>query len=114
MDLDADGRRQSYGPLTASVPLPKRFEMSQNYPNPFNPTTDIRYALPKSERVTLSIFNLMGQEVARIVDKVQEPGFYTVSWNGRDRNGRQTATGIYLYRLRGESETITRRMVKMQ
>jgi hypothetical protein len=113
-DLNGEGGRKTYGPLFASIPVPKRFEMSRNYPNPFNPETVIRYSLPRSERVALSIFNLMGQEVARLVDQIQEPGYYTVSWNGRDQNGREASTGIYLYRLQGDKEVITLRMVKMQ
>ena len=114
VDLDALGNRNENGPLEVNIPKPDKFSLMQNYPNPFNPTTTIRYNIARKERVRLSVFNLIGQRVAVIVDHEREPGFYTVQWDGKDELGKQTATGIYLYRLESESQVQVLRMVKLQ
>ena len=79
--------------------LPGRFSLAQNYPNPFNSATVIRFALPTSEETELAIFNLAGQQVATLVEGAREAGTYTVNWDGRDDDGRELASGVYLYRL---------------
>ena len=79
--------------------LPETFSLFQNYPNPFNPTTTIRYALPRDARVTVSVYNILGQLVNELVNDVQSAGYYTVNWNGRNQSGLQAATGVYLYRI---------------
>ena len=94
--------------------VPDQFALDQNYPNPFNPTTQIRYALPQQSHVTLTIYNMLGQEVARIVDAFQREGFYEVQWNGRNSNGVQVSTGIYLYRITAGSFVQTRKMILLK
>ena len=87
---------------------PQSFTLSQNYPNPFNSSTAIRFALPEAQEVELSIYNLAGQQVTRLVDGMREAGTYTVRWDGRDSAGRELASGVYLYRLEaggGQAET---------
>ncbi len=79
--------------------VPDKYELEQNYPNPFNPTTMIRYHLPQSDHVELSIFNLRGQKIKTLVDKSQSAGVYELIWNGRDHQGLPVASGIYIYRL---------------
>ena len=76
--------------------LPKGFYLSQNYPNPFNPSTTIEYDLPRSEWVKVNIYDILGRKVATLVDAGQAPGSYTVQWNGRDNNGTESASGVYL------------------
>ncbi len=78
-----------------SVNRPADYELRQNYPNPFNPTTTIIYALPSAQRVRLSVYNLLGQEVRRLVDGIQDAGIRTVTLDGID-----LASGVYIYRLR--------------
>jgi flagellar hook assembly protein FlgD len=77
----------------------KRFVVSQNYPNPFNPTTTISYQLPVSAEVELTIYNLLGQQIRKLVNTKQVAGSYQIEWNGRDDNGREVASGIYVYRI---------------
>jgi hypothetical protein len=113
VDQDAYGNRYENGPLVVTIPKPEKFELMQNYPNPFNPVTTIRYNTVKRERVKLSVFNALGHRVAVLIDQIDEPGFYTVQWDGRDESGRQTATGIYLYKLESESQVQVLRMVKL-
>jgi hypothetical protein len=75
--------------------LPEQFELSQNYPNPFNPTTTIRYALPATSKVRLTVFDILGREVMTLVNSsVQEAG-----WHEAVFDGRQFASGVYIYRL---------------
>lgn len=97
----------------ASVPL--TFRLSQNYPNPFNPTTNIEYTLHNSSRVTLSIFNLLGQRIRTLVDAELSPaGSHTVTWNGRDDAGQLVTSGVYIYRLNTAEFTGSRKMLLLK
>jgi len=88
------------------------FELYQNYPNPFNPTTTIRYRLPKSGKVTLRIFNMLGQEVRKLAAaKFETAGAHSVSWDGKDNHGIVAATGIYFYRLESEHAVQQKKMI---
>jgi len=91
--------------------IPRAYALEQNYPNPFNPTTEIRYDLPGSSRVTLKVYNLMGQEIKTLVDGVQAAGRHVAVWDGTDNLGRQVASGIYLYRLETHGFSAMRKMV---
>ncbi len=73
---------------------PDNFELSQNYPNPFNPSTTIRYALPSESKVTITIFNLLGQEVASLVNDVKSSGYHEVIFKASD-----LSSGVYLYKI---------------
>ena len=99
--------------IEAATAVPAQYALGQNYPNPFNPQTAIQYDLPVQSHVKLSVFNLMGQQVATLVEGVREAGAYTVRWDGRDRDGRELAGGVYLYRLRtGDGKRVeTRKLV---
>gem|GEM_PF-173882 len=81
-----------------SEALPKNYAMDQNYPNPFNPSTTIKYALPKAERVSITVFNMIGQKVAVLVDKRQEAGFHSITFNASN-----LASGMYIYRIKAGS-----------
>jgi N-acetylneuraminic acid mutarotase len=85
---------------------PERLSLYPNYPNPFNPSTTIRYTIPKSSEVTLTIYDLLGMEIETLVNRVQIPGEYSVIWNGQSY-----ASGIYICRLRAGDFTETRKLV---
>ncbi len=93
---------------------PKKFELSQNFPNPFNPSTSIRYSVKDQSKVTITIYNLLGQEVRTLVNEIQTPGFRQVIWNGKDDNGRAVSSGVYLYRLRAGDFVQSRKMLLMK
>jgi hypothetical protein len=86
--------------LASSVKLiPSQFDLSQNYPNPFNPTTNIKYQLAADTKVSLVVYDMLGQKVASIVNGVQEAGYYTVQWNGMNDFGQKVSSGVYIFRL---------------
>jgi C1A family cysteine protease len=91
--------------------LPDKFELNQNYPNPFNPSTTITYSLAAASRVTITVYNLRGQKVTTLVDRMQPAGDYIVSWNGTDASGNPVASGLYLYRLWTGTGTEVRKML---
>ena len=92
--------------------LPSGCVLFQNYPNPFNGSTMIRFALPTASSMDLAIHNLAGQQLVKLVDGVREVGTHFISWNGRDEDGRELASGVYLCRLRaGRSMEETRMLV---
>ena len=78
---------------------PNMFSLSQNYPNPFNPTTTIQYQLPALSRVTIKIYNILGQEIKTLIHDIQNAGPQTIVWNSQNDKGQTVATGIYFYRL---------------
>jgi hypothetical protein len=79
--------------------LPVINSLAQNYPNPFNPGTTIRYTLPLPSRVTLEVFNILGQRVRTLVDGDQYAGTFYVVWDGTNGDGKRVASGVYIYRL---------------
>lgn len=85
--------------------LPLTFALRGNYPNPFNPTTTIKYDLPVVSRITLKIFNLLGQEVRTLVDEVQDAGYKSLTWDGLNSEGRSMASGVYFCRMEALSLT---------
>lgn len=91
--------------------IPEQFALYQNYPNPFNPSTVISFDLPKSVRVTISILNILGQEIDRPVDQAFSAGTHQVEWDSRDHYGRPLASGVYFYRLSCDDFTETRKLV---
>lgn len=95
------------------VVLPPGLELEQNYPNPFNPETAISYSLQHAGIVRLTIYNLLGQEVCRIVDEYQQAGNYEVTWSLAAR-GHSAASGVYFYRLSVGNESVTRKMTLLK
>jgi len=79
---------------------PKEYRLEQNYPNPFNPVTTILYQLPADSRVTLKVYDILGSEVAALVDEVQTAGYKEVKFGGS-----KYSSGVYIYRLTAENGT---------
>ncbi len=88
---------------------PVSFALEQNYPNPFNPATTIRYSVPQRTTVRLKVFNTIGQQVASLVDEVQDAGAHEVRFNGLT-----LASGVYFYRLNAGSQTGTKRLLLLK
>jgi hypothetical protein len=91
--------------------VPAEFSLSSNYPNPFNPETRISYFIPRVSHVKLQIFNILGQKIRTLVDEDQAAGREGVLWDGRDDQGEQVASGVYLYRLQAGDLSESKKMV---
>jgi len=89
--------------------LPENYQLGQNYPNPFNPTTVINYTIPKAGNVTLKVYNLLGQEVASLVNGYQPAAKYQVNFNAS-----KLASGVYLYTIKADNFTQTMKMMLMK
>jgi hypothetical protein len=92
--------------------LPQSFALFQNYPNPFNPATSIQYSVPPAEGgqyVSLKVYDVLGREVARLLNDVKAPGTYTVTW---DASGE--ASGVYFYRVTATSFVETKKMLLLR
>jgi protocatechuate 3,4-dioxygenase beta subunit len=109
-DIDA-GMHASFTTAIVENQLstPKDFSLSQNYPNPFNPTTVIQFTVPKQEHVTLIVYNLIGQQVTTLVNDEISAGTHKTTFNAGS-----LASGIYIYRLIGNSVNITKKMILMK
>jgi hypothetical protein len=98
--------------------IPQEYTLSQNYPNPFNPTTEIKFSVPQSGNVNLSVYNILGSLVKTLSDGELVAGEYRVKWNGTDRNNNPVASGIYLYRMTVSSGkgdfAVTKKMMLMR
>jgi len=114
--VDLDGTAHFTEPISVNVVanvvervLPTKFALAQNYPNPFNPSTTIEFALPKSVHATLKIFDLLGREVATLVDEELPAGNYKREWHAQDM-----ASGVYLYRLQAGEFVGTKKLLLLR
>jgi hypothetical protein len=89
--------------------LPMEYALRQNYPNPFNPSTTIKYDLPKDSRVSLKIYDMLGREVATLVNGDQKAGFKSAEWNATG-----FASGVYFYRIQASDYVATKKLVLMK
>jgi len=101
-------------PLQTDLPESYITNLKGNYPNPFNPETKIIYSISSKERVIIDIFNIRGQHIRTVTEEIQNPGEYTVSWDGKDKNGINVSSGIFFYRMKAGYYTSTRKMILMK
>jgi len=91
--------------VKSAIESPKSFSLSQNYPNPFNPSTRISYTVPKSAEIRISIYDLMGREIAVLENNRKEAGVYNTVWDSKNFSGQTVSSGIYFYRIVAKSES---------
>lgn len=110
------GKKEYVGEITKPLQATlTTFELSQNFPNPFNPASTIRYGLPHAERVTLRVYNMLGEVVATLIEnELKTPGYHTAIWNGRNAGGERAGSGVYVYKLQAGSFTQSRKMLLVQ
>ena len=107
--IDNDGQFKYSKVVEVDINAPGEFMLNQNYPNPFNPTTTIQYAIPKSEHVTLKVYDEIGREVASLVDENKEAGRYNITFNGSN-----LASGIYFYRLQAGKFSSIKKLILLK
>jgi hypothetical protein len=101
--------------ISDGVTLPADYSLAQNYPNPFNPSTNMEFSLPEATHVSLEVFNILGQNVRRLLDRDMPAGVHRVVFDGRNDRGTRLATGVYFYRMvtdQGYQETKKMLMLK--
>jgi hypothetical protein len=113
-DVSVAGVRRSHPAVSAtpgslSGEVPREFVLKQNFPNPFNPTTTFEFGLTKQGYTTLKIYDLLGREVATVVQGDMEPRWYQVTWNASN-----LASGVYLYTLNAPGFSATRKLLLMK
>lgn len=111
----AERSRQKYNLLVTDVSeenlQPKKYSLEQNYPNPFNPGTTINYSIPEEGFVTIKIFDILGREIQTLVNDNIFAGSHLISWNGKDSNGYDAASGVYLYSIRFNNIVLNKKML---
>ncbi|MDP7122230.1 MAG: T9SS type A sorting domain-containing protein, partial [Candidatus Marinimicrobia bacterium] len=119
-DLQAAGMAGESLPVTIGEKridisvIPSVFALHQNYPNPFNPVTEIQFDVPVESQVTLTIYNIMGQEVTTLTNSTLKAGFHNVRWDGTNGYGELVSTGVYFYRLSSPAFTSTKKMIMVK
>ncbi len=91
--------------------VPEAFLLEQNYPNPFNPSTTINYRISTTSNVVLKVYNTLGEEVETLINERQSPGQRSVTWDGKDENGKTVTSGIYFYRIQTAQFSQTKKMI---
>jgi photosystem II stability/assembly factor-like uncharacterized protein len=107
--LDFDGTQEVVGELTVLLTLPEQFSLEQNYPNPFNPSTTIKFSIPTSEFVTLKVYDVLGNEVATLVNEEKPAGSYEINFDASN-----LSSGIYLYTVQAGSYTQTKKLILLR
>ena len=107
--IDFDGSAKIYNAVEVDFETVKEYSLSQNYPNPFNPSTEIIYTLAKSGNITLKVYNLLGSEVATLVNGFMESGKHSAKFNAKD-----FTSGVYFYTIKADNFTSTRKMMLMK
>ena len=104
----------STGIEETKLKIVEKFELNQNYPNPFNSKTVISYMLKAQSMVDLRVYNLLGQEVRRLVEDTKPAEVYSISWDGRNNKGEELPSGVYIYRLKAGDFVKSRKMVLLR
>ena len=94
--------------------LPEEFDLHQNYPNPFNPSTTISFSLVRDSQTSIKVFNIQGKQIATLLNEHRKSGSHTITWDGKDQNGREVASGIYYYRLETPFNVATQKMTLLR
>jgi photosystem II stability/assembly factor-like uncharacterized protein len=103
-----------FGSSVEDFENPNEFLLSQNYPNPFNPATTITYQIPQREFVTLKVYDILGREVATLVNEEKPAGSYEVEFNSHSVEGRNLTSGIYFYQLNAGGYSETKKMILLK
>ena len=108
--IDSEGFVQ----ISSTFSSPASFNLSQNYPNPFNPITTLRYDLPETGLVTITIYDMLGRQVKPLINQTQDAGYRSVIWDATNDYGKPVSAGIYLYKIQAGEYMQTKKMVLLK
>lgn len=112
--IDFDAKFEYSSTIKIVVDIPEEYKLLQNYPNPFNPKTTIVYNLAAACHVKLTIYDVTGREIQKVVDKMQEAGHYEVEWSAQNSQKQSIAGGMYYYKLETPDFTQFRKMLLLK
>ncbi len=101
--VNLNGDESLSSPISVAVPEPPSCQLMAPYPNPFNASTQIRFTLLEPDRITVTVLNLKGETVSRLMNEELAPGEHNATWQGQDENGNSVASGVYIIHLQAES-----------
>ncbi|HOT97904.1 MAG TPA: T9SS type A sorting domain-containing protein [bacterium] len=114
--IDLNGSFSWSDPVVITFAAPAFWALAQNFPNPFNPATTITYQIPAGSKgiVDLTIYDLLGRRIRKLVEEEAQAGYYHRNWDGRDDQGLLTGSGVYMYILSSPEMRLVRKMIKLQ
>ncbi len=114
--IDYDGTFKIYGPVEVNIGLPLTFHLGQNYPNPFNPITNIEYRIPNKEFVSLKVYDVLGNEVATLVNEEKSAGRYEVIFDGSNLPAGKAglSSGVYIYRITAGDYSASKKLMLLK
>ncbi len=107
--IDFNGTFEYSIVIEVDITIPLEYSLEQNYPNPFNPSTTIKYSIPEDGFVKLAVYNMLGEEVATIVNTTQKAGRYEVNFNAS-----KLSSGVYVYRIEAANFTASKKLMLMK
>ena len=107
--IDFDGSYEYSDAVEVEVSIPAVYSLDQNYPNPFNPSTTIKYSIAEDGFVKLAVYNMLGEEVAMIVNTTQKAGRYEVNFNASE-----LSSGVYIYKLEASKYTASKKLMLLK
>ncbi|MDZ7722704.1 MAG: T9SS type A sorting domain-containing protein [candidate division KSB1 bacterium] len=113
-DQSISGYSNQSEAIRVKAEFPEEYKLLQNFPNPFNPETNIRFQLPEKSDTRISIYNIRGQLVRTLVNSKLAPGYYELSWNGKNNQNMQVASGVYYYRFQSNDYQAIKKMVLLK
>ncbi len=106
---DFDGTFEYSSEINVEVSVPYKFTLEQNFPNPFNPATTIKYSIPELSYVTLKVYDILGREVATLVNGQKSAGSYEINFDAE-----KFASGVYFYKVQSGQSILIRKMILMK
>ena len=97
-----------------NIVMPDQYMVYQNYPNPFNPVTTLRYDLPENSLVNITVYNLLGKQIKTLINKTQDAGYKSITWDATNDYGKLVSAGIYLYRIQAGKYISTKKIVLLK
>lgn len=111
---ECSGNDPDCAPVSEKIAVPKSFALHANYPNPFNASTVIGFHLPVAEVAVIDVYNLLGQHIARPLETRMSAGRHQIEWDGRDWQGREVPSGVYIYQLTAGKLEAVKKMVVLR